>query len=429
MNSRFLALARVVTLGPWFYFLLLIDRHLFRARNPFLRFPRNLSELFTPPDRIFYLLRRHGVIPADARCISCEHCGGADTEPGKSVARINIAYSTPVASREELRVFVKLPSAREYSIFFKMVLAAVSPNAKEVAFHNIVLPELARQAGGRANLGFAAPKTLYAAWARPFDRSILVQECVDMDRYHSRPDWMNADRQMAGRIIDSATDLHRRTWQLRNMPQKVLDCYLERRGVDWLDAGVRFYAMRAPASFRKIWEAIRKRTAREPVTISHGDCRLGNCLFTPDFSEVVLTDWEVNSVTFYLWDITYCMTVSFTPEDRRRYEGEFIRRYLDAIRENPENTDVPSLESAMELHRIGMIVIQIFSWFISRFGGLGETQGNSDNDMQSWKDKLDGAMSDVLGDEAGLAKALDVESSLVKQFRADFLSGKVLSVS
>ncbi len=429
MDNRLLSLARVVTLGPWFYCLLLIDRHLFRTRNPFLGFPRNLSELFTPPDRVFYLLRRNGVIPAGARCISCGHSGGADTEPDKSVARIDIAYSTPASSREELRVFVKLPSAREYKIFFKAILAAVSPNAKEIAFHNIVFPELARQAGGRGNLGFAVPKTLYADWVRPFDRSILVQECVDMSRYHSRPDWMNADRQMVGRIIDSATDLHCRTWQLRNMPQTVLDCYLERRGVDWLYPGVRFYAMRAPSSLQKIWNAIRRRTAREPVTISHGDCRLGNCLFTPDFSEVILTDWEINSITFYLWDITYCMTVSFTPEDRRRYEGEFIRRYLDAIRKSPGNTNVPSLESAIELHRIGMIVIQIFSWFIARFGGLGKTQGNSDNDMQSWKANLDGAMADVLGDEAGLAKSLDVEIALVKQFRADFLSGRVLSVN
>lgn len=427
MDSRFLALTRVITLGPLFFDLLAIDRYVFRSRNPFLGFPRNLTELFNPPDHVFRLLQREGVIPAGARCISCEHVGGADTEPDKSVARIDLVYSTPASPREELRVFVKLPSARQYKLYFKALLTAASPDNKEVAFHNVILPELARQAGGREKLGFAAPKNLYAAWSRPFERSILIQECIDMDRFHSRPDWMDADPRMVERIIDSATDLHRRTWQLRDMPPKVLGKFLEKRGVDWLDPGVQLYARRAPASLREIWKAIQRRAAREPVTISHGDCRMGNCLFTSDYSEVILTDWEVNSITFYLWDITYCMTVSFTPEDRRKHEEAFIRRYLDGLRENPQISDVPSFESAMELHKISMICIQVFAWLISRFGGVGETQGNSDEDMHSWKEKLDGAMADVLGDQAGLARALDVDVSLVKRFREDFYSGKILS--
>ena len=104
MDSRLLALTRVITLGPLFFDLLAIDRYVFRSGNPFLGFPRNLTELFAPPDRVFRLLQREGVIPASARCISCEHCGGADTEPDKNVARIDIVYSTPGSQREELRV-------------------------------------------------------------------------------------------------------------------------------------------------------------------------------------------------------------------------------------------------------------------------------------------------------------------------------------
>ena len=429
MDNKLLALSKVALLGPLRFYLILLDRYAFRSGNPFLGIPRSVPELFTPPDRVFRLLREQGCIPPEARFVSCEHCGGADTAPDKNVARMDIVYSTPASGQTKMPIFVKLPTAREYPAIFKAVLATVSTDAKEVAFHNVVLPELARQAGGRENLGFAAPKNLYATWSREFDRSILIQECVDMDKYHSRPDWMNADARIVRRIVDSATDLHRRTWQLRRVSAKTLNKFQERSGVDWLDGGVGPLLFRERSSFQKIWKAIRKRTASEPVTISHGDCRLGNTLLSSDYSEVILTDWEVNSITYYLWDISYCMICSFTPEDRRKHEQEIIRRYLDAIREDPENQDVPSFESAMELHRISMIVIQVFSWVISLFGGVGEKQGNSDNDMKSWGEKVGAAMSDALADEAALAKALDVDVSLVREFREDYLAGRVLNTS
>jgi len=420
MNSKPLILSKVIFLGPLHLTLILLDRYVFRSRNPFLGIPRTIPELFTPPDRVFCLLREHNCIPPEAGFVSCEHCGGADTEPDKNVARLEIVYSMPVSGQEKMQVFVKLPTAREWSAIAKAVIATISTDAKEVAFHRVVFPELARQAGGRENLGFAVSKNLFATWSRYFDRAVLIDECLDMDKYHSRPDWMNADVHMVQRIVNSATDLHRRTWQLRSVPPKVLARFQEENGVDWLDAGLSPLLLAAPASFREMWKAIKKRTAREPTTVSHGDCRLGNCLFTSDFSEVILTDWEVNSITYYLWDISYCMICSFTPVDRRKHEQEIIRRYLDAIRENPANSDVPPLESAMELHRISLIVVNFFGGLIAAFGGVGEKQGNSENDMKSWSEKCEAAMTDALEDEVALAKTLDVHVSLVGQFREDY---------
>jgi hypothetical protein len=419
-------LSRIILFGPLYYCQIFIDRYVFRSRNPFISYPRTIPELLTPPDRTFHLLRHYNIIPADASCVSCEHIGGADTEPDKQVARVDIVYSTQASGQKKIQVFVKLPTARELKMAFKAIVATVANDQKEVAFHNVVFPELARQAGGREKLGFNVPKNLFATWKKAFDRAILIQECVDMDKYHSRPDWMNADAPVVRNIIDSVTDLHRRTWQLQNVPPKALDKFQEKSGVDWLDGGVSFYTRGTPPAFQEIWKAIKKRTAKEPVTISHGDCRLGNCLFTSDFSEVLLTDWEVNSITYYLWDISYCLICSFTPEDRRKYEQEIIRRYLDAIRENPANRDVPSLERAMELHRISLIVVNVFGWLISCFGGVGTTQGNSDNDVQSWGEKIGAAMEDALEDEAALAKTLSVDVSLVNQFRKLYISGKAL---
>ncbi|MEW5736450.1 MAG: phosphotransferase [Thermodesulfobacteriota bacterium] len=422
MNGKLPILLNVLFRTPAYFGLILLDRYLFRSGNPFLGIPRYIPELFTPPDRIFRLLREQNCIPPEARFVSIEHCGGADTEPDKNVARLEIVYSLPMSRQEKMQVFVKLPTAREWPAIAKAMITAIFPYANEIAFHNEVLPWLARQAGGRENLGFAVPNNLFATLSRPFYRAILIQECVDMGKYHSRADWMNADAGMVQRIIDSATDLHRRTWQLRNVPPNVLAQFQETSGVDWLDAGLAPLLLVAPASFRKMWKAIKKRTAGEPVTISHGDCRLGNCLFTSDFSEVLLTDWEVNSITYYLWDISYCMICSFTPEDRRKYEPEIIHRYLDALKKNPANTGVPSFEGAMELHRISLIVINFFAGLIESFGGVGTKQGNSENDMKSWREKCEAAMADALEDEAVLAKILDVPVSLVRLFREDYIA-------
>jgi hypothetical protein len=336
------------------------------------------------------------------------------------VAQLHVIYSTPDAANVTLRLFVKLPSARKWLALVKAAQASFARNMKEIAFYEELLPELARQAGGVANLGFVVPNNLFSTWSRNFDRSIIVQECVDMDAFHSRPDWMSADIDVVHRIIDSATDLHRRTWQLERVPAELIASYRERRGVDWLEPGVSALSLLTRSSFREIWRAIRKRTAREPVVVSHGDCRLGNCLLSSDCSEVILTDWEVNSITYYLWDISYCMICSLTPSDRREHEEDTIRRYLAALADGSPATVVPSLESAMELHRISGIVVNFFGGLIAAFGGVGKTHGNSDKDMQSWGEKCEAAMMDALEDEVALAKALDVDVALVEEFRSDY---------
>ena len=415
-------LSKVLLLGPLHLNLILLDRYIFRSKNPFLSIPRTIPELFDPPERVFCLLRDHNCIPKEARFVSCKHSGGADTEPDKTVARMEIVYSTPASGEEKMEVFIKLPTARRWSAIAKAAISAIYSDAKEVAFHNTVFPELARQAGGRKNLGFAVPKNLLATWNRRFDRAILIQECVDMNRYHSRPDWMNADVRMVECILDCATDLHRRTWRLQRVPPKILAEFPEKSGVDWLNTGMAPIICAAPSSFRKMWSAIKKRTAREPSTISHGDCRLGNCLFTSDYSKVILTDWEVNSITYYLWDVSYCMICSLTPEDRRKHEKEIIGRYLDKIRKDPAIDKAPSLESAMELHLISLIVVNFFGGLIAVFGGVGEKQGNSENDMKSWSEKCEAAMNDALADEAALTRALDIPVSLVRLFKKDYLT-------
>jgi hypothetical protein len=399
--------------------LILVDRYLLRAGNPFLGIPRSIPELFSPPDRVFRLLSEHGHIPHGARFVSCEHLGGSDTEPDKNVARLSIVYSLPGSGTVERKIFIKIPTARQWSAVAKAAIATIFPDAKEVAFYNDVFPALSRQAGGPDELGFRVPQNLFATWSRPFDRSIIIQECVDMDRFHSRPDWMDADASVVQRIVDSAADLHRRTWQLRGVPPDVIAKYRERGGVDWLDIGLRGLLLAAPASFRHMWEAIKKRAAREPVTISHGDCRLGNCLFDAEYAEIILTDWEVTSITYYMWDISYAMMCSFSPEDRRKNEEHIVRGYLEAL---AEHDDVPTFESAMEMHRISGIVVSYFGGLIAAFGGVGETQGNSKADMDSWAEKCEAAMLDALADEVALARSLDIEVSLVRRFREDYLT-------
>ena len=91
----------------------------------------------------------HRCVAQDARLISCEHQGGADTEPDKNVARAHVVYATDRIAREELRLFFKLPTAREWSVLYKAAIVTFTNDMKEMAFYNDVLPEFARQAGGR----------------------------------------------------------------------------------------------------------------------------------------------------------------------------------------------------------------------------------------------------------------------------------------
>jgi hypothetical protein len=85
-----------------------------------------------------------------------------------------------------------------------------------------------------------------------------------------------------------------------------------------------------------------------PYTVGHGDFRLDNMLFRPT-GELVLLDWQLLLVGTYHYDLAYFLTTSLTTEQRRAWEHDLLRRYLDRIQANVE-TDL-TMDDVIDGHR------------------------------------------------------------------------------
>jgi len=69
-----------------------------------------------------------------------------------------------------------------------------------------------------------------------------------------------------------------------------------------------------------------------PWTVSHGDFRLDNLLFTDGGAErVAVVDWQTTVYGPGVSDLAYFLGGSLLPEERRKHEQDLVRDYLDRM--------------------------------------------------------------------------------------------------
>lgn len=103
------------------------------------------------------------------------------------------------------------------------------------------------------------------------------------------------------------------------------------------EAGLRAAADIVPARLMaretEVWPATVKASARHgelPPTITHGDVHLKNWYITNE-GRMGLSDWQVTSKGHWSRDLVYTISTSLTIEQRRAWEQDLIRYYLDAF--------------------------------------------------------------------------------------------------
>lgn len=83
----------------------------------------------------------------------------------------------------------------------------------------------------------------------------------------------------------------------------------------------------------EVWPATVHASARHgqlPLTITHGDVHLKNWYIT-DAGRMGLSDWQVTSKGHWSRDVAYTITTALTVEQRRAWEKDLLRFYLDAF--------------------------------------------------------------------------------------------------
>jgi hypothetical protein len=106
--------------------------------------------------------------------------------------------------------------------------------------------------------------------------------------------------------------------------------YLERFG-DQLPEG----AVAIGERVKDVWEQLVVETdARWPSTLCHGDFRADNLMFDDDAEgreRVAVLDWQIANRGPAMSDVSYLLTQSIEPEDRRAADRELVERWFDTV--------------------------------------------------------------------------------------------------
>ena len=110
-----------------------------------------------------------------------------------------------------------------------------------------------------------------------------------------------------------------------------------------------------------------------PQTYIHGDTHIGNVFL--DDGRVGFFDWGLSRVSTPLRDVSYFLTMSVDPEERRKSERDLLALYLGALRA-AGGADI-DFDEAWFAHRVqaGYTVVATFLAFMPSYAGDGQALG------------------------------------------------------
>jgi len=154
--------------------------------------------------------------------------------------------------------------------------------------------------------------------------------------------------------------------EVTQLLQMVLNAHRDALTADYVAAG-ELYVKHADR-IDELWNA-------GPKTYVHGDTHIGNVFL--DDGRVGFHDWGLSRVSTPLRDVSYFLTMTVDPEERRRSERDLLRLYLGALRAagGPEI----GWDEAWSAHRVqaGYTVLATFLAFMPSYAnadgrGLGK---------------------------------------------------------
>ena len=109
----------------------------------------------------------------------------------------------------------------------------------------------------------------------------------------------------------------------------------------------------------KYWDKIVPAMKNAPLRLVHMDARGENMFFKDNESgecDVIFVDWQNVSLAPEGMDIAYLLTGSLTIEDRRKYEDELVKLYVDEFNSHCEaQGKLLSFEEVKERYQIGVL--------------------------------------------------------------------------
>jgi Phosphotransferase enzyme family len=293
-----------------------------------------------------------------AQAVSVEVCGG---DQGSSVRRrLKVAYN------EEGR-----NAHLQEDLFCKNTptvltrLATGLSAAAEGRFYREIRPEL----------NIETPRCYHSAWDRNSGRSVHLFEDVIASKGARFCKWNTSiSLPQAEQIIDTLATIH---GQFYESPRFSSDLKWVVPYVNFFRAGERVglrecheqAMIKAEAiippdisrSRSEIWPLTMKALdlhRKGPYTLLHSDVHLGNW-YISDEGHLGLCDWQCLGKGHWARDVAYALSTTIPIEDRRAWERNLLRRYLEQMRERCGLST--SFDEAWDLYR-QQIVLALMMW-------------------------------------------------------------------
>jgi hypothetical protein len=227
----------------------------------------------------------------------------------------------------------------------------------------------------RAELNIEAPQCYHSAWDRRSGRSVHVFEDVIATKAARFCRWdTTISRPQAEQIIDSLATIHSHFYE---SPRFSSDLKWVVPYVDFFRAGERVglrecheqAMINAEAAIppdlisrrSEIWPLTIKALdlhRKGPYTLLHSDVHLGNWYISGD-GRLGLCDWQCLGMGHWARDVAYALSTTISIEERRAWEGELLRSYLEQMREKSGLSI--SFDEAWQLYR-QQIVLALMMW-------------------------------------------------------------------
>jgi hypothetical protein len=286
--------------------------------------------------------------------------------------RVRIGLTYAAAGAGPTTLFVKLAPLDPAH---RAMIGATGMGLREAQFYNDVAP----------SLELRVPRSHFAATADNGDFALVLEDLSAVGCEFSDGEWgVSADaaagalEELAsfhGRFFDEGERKAVAPWLAvpsvqhssvaAQLMRQVLDAHRDELTPAYVAAGELYVSHYDRLD--ELWHG-------GPQTYVHGDTHIGNVFL--DGKRVGFHDWGLSRVSTPMRDVSYFLTMSVDPDERRKSERKLVRHYLDALR----SAGGPSIDfdEAWLEHRVqaGYTVVATFLAFMPSYNtaagrGLG----------------------------------------------------------
>lgn len=273
---------------------------------------------------------------------------GPQQDGTTSARRVTVTYA---AGGEPGNLFAKFsPSVRS-----RWLVGLTGSSPGEVAFYNEIQP----------TIDTLTPRAVFAGFDDPSCRTFLLFEDLVVThgaRFGTGLD-LTLTREMAEGMVAQMAHLHGAFWGRRREPEfpyrdslAYQEDFNVTLGFEQLEnAGFDNAAEVIPAPLRarrSVWHAAFMRSLEINVaatpTLIHQDTHIGNWFALPD-GRMGLCDWQCIAWGGWALDVAYALSIGLRVEDRRAWEKDLIRRYLDCL--GAVGVEAPDFDTAFTAYR------------------------------------------------------------------------------